>query len=103
MSKSIQELRPRALRNAAALIKCIGHPLRLRILEALEDGEQTVSAVQERTGAEQPAVSRHLSLLRAHGVVDFRRDGANVFYWISEPRARMILETVRQDDEELEA
>ena len=61
------------LTKAAEVIKCLGHPLRLRILEALERGERTVTELQERTGATQAAVSQQLATMRARGIRLWRR------------------------------
>jgi DNA-binding transcriptional ArsR family regulator len=86
---------PDALRRAAAVIRCLGHPLRLRLLEALEAGEKTVSELQEYAGVSQPMVSQHLMVLKAHGVVDLRRAGPFAYYWIVEPKVKSILECIR--------
>ena len=88
-------LSPEVLSRAAAAIRCLGHPLRLRLLEALETGEKTVSALQEYAGVSQPMVSQHLMVLRAHGVVDLRRAGPFAYYWIVEPQVKAILECIR--------
>ena len=86
------------LAKAAEVIKCLGHPLRLRILEALERGEKTVTELQEHVGATQAAVSQQLATMRARGVVDNRRDGARVFYRIIEPKVSAILACIRSCD-----
>jgi DNA-binding transcriptional ArsR family regulator len=79
------------LRHAAAIIKCLGHPLRLRLLAAMESGEMTVSQLQQATGAGQAAVSRQLGIMRERDIVDSRREGLNVYYWIVEPLVDTIL------------
>ena len=86
---------PEVLSRAAAVIRCLGHPLRLRLLEALETGEKTVTELQEYVGVPQPMVSQHLMVLRAHGVVDLRRAGPFAYYWIVEPKVKSILECIR--------
>jgi len=86
------------LTRAAEVIKCLGHPLRLRLLEALEPGEKSVGELQEYSGASQTAVSQHLGSLRARGIVDFRRDGTHVFYHITEPKVTAILKCIRRHD-----
>ena len=88
-------LSPQTLTRAAAVIRCLGHPLRLRLLEALESGEKTVSELQEYAGATQPMVSQHLMVLKAHGVVDLRRAGPFAYYWIVEPKVKHILDCIR--------
>ena len=84
-----------ALSRAAAVIRCLGHPLRLRLLEALETGEKTVSELQDYAGVSQPMASQHLMVLKAHGVVDLRRAGPFAHYWIVEPKVKSILDCIR--------
>ena len=86
------------LAQAAEVIKCLGHPLRLRLLEALETGEKTVTQLQEHSGANQAAVSQQLATLRARSIVDNRRDGAHVYYRITEPKVSSILNCIRTCD-----
>jgi ArsR family transcriptional regulator len=89
------EIQDDVLAQAANVIKCLGHPLRLRLLEALEDGERTVSQLQEYSGATQAAVSQQLATLKARQVVDNRRDGTYVYYRIIEPKVAHILNCIR--------
>jgi DNA-binding transcriptional ArsR family regulator len=85
------------LQTAARVIKCLGHPLRLRLLEIMErGGEQNVSELQSYSGATQAAVSEQLGILRGHGVVESRRDGTYMLYRIIEPKVFRILACVRE-------
>lgn len=86
---------PEILSRAAAVLRCLGHPLRLRLLEALETGEKTVTELQEHTGASQPTVSHHLMVLKARAVVELRRAGPFARYSIVEPKVKSILECIR--------
>lgn len=86
------------LTRAADMIKSLGHPLRLRLVEGLEAGELSVTALQDYTGAPQAQVSQQLAALKAHGIVDCRRQGAFVYYRITEPRVHSILNCVRACD-----
>lgn len=83
------------LDRLAAVIRSVGHPVRLRLLSALEGRELSVSELQLETGIDQATVSRQLAVMRARRVVAARRDGVNVFYSIAEPRVRGILDCVR--------
>jgi DNA-binding transcriptional ArsR family regulator len=75
----------------AELFKALGHPLRLRLLEVLAEGERTVSELQAALGVDGSAVSQHLMLLRARDVVEARRAGANVYYRIRHPLISAIM------------
>jgi ArsR family transcriptional regulator len=89
---------PDVLERAARVIRILGHPLRLRILEVLEDGERNVADLQDELGAGQAVVSQQLSILRSEGVVGARREGPRVFYRIVEPKVSHILDCIRQCD-----
>ena len=85
----------RVLEAAAEVIKLLGHPMRLRIVELLESGERSVSDLTASLGAEQAIVSQQLLKLRAKGVVAGRRSGVHVFYRVENPRVLKILACVR--------
>jgi ArsR family transcriptional regulator, virulence genes transcriptional regulator len=95
MPQSTIPLDPVVLDRAANVIKCLGHPLRLMLLDAMESGEATVSELQARTGASQAMVSQQLATLRGHGIVTARRAGPFVRYSISEPKVHAILDCIR--------
>jgi DNA-binding transcriptional ArsR family regulator len=63
------------------LFKTLGDPTRRSIFEQLcREGEQTVSALTARAGVSQPAVSKHLGVLRQAGLVLDRQDGRQTHY-----------------------
>jgi DNA-binding transcriptional ArsR family regulator len=86
------------MERAARVIRVLGHPLRLRMLEVLETGEHHVTHLVRASGATQALVSQHLAILRAEGVVGARRDGLRVFYRITEPKVHRILACIRECD-----
>jgi ArsR family transcriptional regulator len=89
---------PQVLERAARVIRILGHPLRLRLLERLEAGEVNVTALVHASGATQAIVSQHLGILRTEGVVGTRRDGGRIFYRITEPKVHRILDCIRDCD-----
>jgi DNA-binding transcriptional ArsR family regulator len=63
------------------LFKSLADPTRRAIFERLaRDGDQTVHALTERAGISQPAVSKHLAILKRAGLVADRRDGRETHY-----------------------
>ncbi|MEX0893858.1 MAG: metalloregulator ArsR/SmtB family transcription factor [Gemmatimonadota bacterium] len=68
----------------AVRFKVLGEPMRLRILNALREGERTVSELVQITGAGQANISKHLNLLHRNGLVERRKEGLNVFYRIAD-------------------
>ncbi|GAB5601830.1 metalloregulator ArsR/SmtB family transcription factor [Thermus sp. FJN-A] len=88
---------PSALhRYKAEFFKALAHPLRLAILDALREGEKSVSSLQRELGAEQSGLSRQLSLLRERGLVEARREGQMVYYRTRDPEVYTFLDLGRR-------
>jgi len=71
-----------ALELVAGRFRMLAEPMRLRLLNELRDGEKTVTALVEATGAGQANVSKHLSLLADAGMVGRRKEGLSAYYFI---------------------
>ena len=85
-----------AVQDTAHVLRCLGHPLRLRILDLLDKaGESTVTQVHEALAVEQAVASQHLTHMWDKGILQRRRDGVHVLYWILDDRARKVLACVR--------
>jgi DNA-binding transcriptional ArsR family regulator len=65
---------------ASATIEILGEPRRRQILDMLRGGEQPVNTLVQRLGLSQPAVSKHLRVLLAAGLVAVRPDGQRRLY-----------------------
>jgi ArsR family transcriptional regulator len=94
----VRRVDPGILGRAAEIIKMLGHPERLKIVEVLEDDEATVSEIQDLLDLPQAIVSQHLAKMRGAGIVAARREGVNVFYRIIEPKVFHILKCIRTCD-----
>lgn len=80
----------------AEFFRVLGHPVRVRILELLRDGERGVGDLQASLGLNSSGTSQHLGALRQRGVLESRRDGTSVYYWVKDPRTFQLLEIARQ-------
>ncbi len=80
----------------AELFRVLGHPMRVRILEFLRDGERTVGDLQAALGLDSSGTSQHLAALRRQGLVEGRREGTSVHYRAKDPRVFHMLESARQ-------
>jgi len=86
------------LRAKAALLRVLGHPLRLAIVSELAAGPKCVTDIQELLGVQQANVSQHLTALRHERIVDFHEDGKLRCYYIARPSlARVILRLIQGD------
>jgi DNA-binding transcriptional ArsR family regulator len=80
----------------ADMFRALGHPVRVRILEALGRGERSVGDLQAVLGLDVGGASAHLTTLRQQGLVESRREGTSVFYRVKDPRVLQVLELARQ-------
>jgi ArsR family transcriptional regulator len=78
----------------ADLLKALGQPTRLKILELLAGGERCVCEIFPAIQGEQSNTSKHLAFLRSHGIVIAERRGMRVFYRLADKRIVRLLEDV---------
>jgi ArsR family transcriptional regulator len=69
-----------AYKAQARVLKALAHESRLLIIDRLAQGDCTAGELTELVGSDQSTVSKHLAVLRAHGIVDDRREGNGVRY-----------------------
>lgn len=69
----------------AKVIKALGHPSRVYMVEKLSRGERCVCELTEMVGADVSAVSKHLSVLKNAGIVSDEKRGSQVFYSLRVP------------------
>lgn len=69
----------------AKVIKAMGHPTRLFVVDQLSKGERCVCELTEMVGADTSTVSKHLSILKNAGIVSMEKRGAQVFYQLRVP------------------
>ncbi|MEE6451699.1 MULTISPECIES: ArsR/SmtB family transcription factor [Bacillaceae] len=80
----------------ADFFKALGHPLRIRILEILSEGERNVNEIQNLIGSEGSAVSQQLSILRNKNIVYGTKEGNKVTYSLRDPIISELLVVARQ-------
>lgn len=81
----MDQVRQQRLEARARVLKALGHPSRLLILEELATGEKCVAELTSSVGSDVSTVSKHLSLLKSVGLVHDDRRGNQVFYRIATP------------------
>ncbi|PGL73221.1 metalloregulator ArsR/SmtB family transcription factor [Bacillus sp. AFS055030] len=80
----------------ADFFKALGHPLRIRILEILSEGERNVNELQNLIGSEGSAVSQQLAILRNKNIVYGIKEGNKVTYYLRDPIISELLVVARQ-------
>lgn len=90
----MQALDDRALDQVAEYFRALSEPLRLKILNALRDGERNVGELTHLLGCSQANVSKHLALLAKLGLVEREAKGTSVFYKIADQRTYELCDLV---------
>jgi DNA-binding transcriptional ArsR family regulator len=80
----------------ADFFKALAHPMRIRILEVLSEGDQNVNQLQSILGSEGSAVSQQLAVLRSKNVVYGIKEGTTVTYSLRDPLIKDLLTVAKQ-------
>jgi len=78
--------------QAESFMKILANKNRLMILCTLMNQERSVSELNQSVPLGQSALSQHLAVLREHNLVDTRRDAQSIYYSVSDPRVKQIIE-----------
>jgi ArsR family transcriptional regulator len=84
-------VKQRIYEGQANVLKALGQPTRLQILELLKDGERCVCEIFPAIHQEQANVSKHLSILRQAGILESRKDGLRILYRLKTPEIMNLL------------
>ena len=83
------------LEKAATMLRAIAHPMRIAIMNFLEDGQKrTVTEIHEKLSIEQSTASHHLGILRDKGVLIASREGKNSFYSIKHNKLSTLIDCI---------
>ena len=78
----------------ARRFRVLGEPMRIRILERLRGGEQTVQELTDAINASQQNISKHLNILLDAGLVARRKEGTSALYAIADDSVFALCENV---------
>lgn len=80
----------------ADFFKSLGHPVRVRVLEMLSEGETSVAEILADVGVEASNLSQQLAVLRRSGVVTSRREASTVYYSLTSTEVAELLAVARK-------
>lgn len=95
MAKQKREFSDEALELIAGRFRVLAEPMRLKLLQAMGNGEMTVTELIAATGSGQANVSKHLGLMWKEGLIARRKEGLNTFYKVADERLFDLFESVR--------
>jgi DNA-binding transcriptional ArsR family regulator len=87
-------LPPEALEQVAAYFQALSEPTRLQILNLLRSGERNVGELAQLCGYTSANISRHLSTLTQHGLVERDSRGTSVYYRIADESVYALCDLV---------
>ena len=77
------------------LLKSMSHPIRLKILCLLQNGELSVGDIREQVKTTNANVSQHLTILRNQGIIDYRKDANFIYNQITDHRILVLIQKMR--------
>ncbi len=80
----------------ARICKAFAHPARLQILDLLGQGELGSSELQEALGVSKTNISQHLAILKSAGVLATRRNGKQVYCYLTIPEVKQACQLIRK-------
>ena len=86
------------VKQMAKVFKALGEPTRLRIIKILasEGGYFCVGALAKKLGISQPAASQHLKVLKEAGILDSKRMGYHVHYYVDAENFKIHKEKINE-------
>jgi ArsR family transcriptional regulator len=82
---------PERARRVSEVLKAVAHPLRIRIVAILAEGDENVTALAEKLEAPQAIVSQQLRILRSQGLVDAARENGFARYRLVQTSLRTLV------------
>lgn len=85
------------LERAANVLKCVAHPMRISIIDLLEQRKRlTVTQLQQVLQIEQSLLSHHLINMRDKGIVNTHREGKNIYYSLTDTSLTDIIDLINK-------
>lgn len=91
---SMDKLSDLALERVATVFKALSEPRRLRLLNALRDGEKNVGELVELADTSQANVSKHMAVMMQAGIVAREPRGTSVYYRMADPATFQLCDIV---------
>ncbi|MEZ0608119.1 ArsR/SmtB family transcription factor [Fibrella sp. WM1] len=83
------------IEKTAYVLKAVAHPLRIKIIQMLhENKELNVSTIYKNLNAEQSLISHHLINMRDKGILEIRRSGKNIYYFLVDSSVSDIIDCI---------
>jgi DNA-binding transcriptional ArsR family regulator len=95
--KKLDLMPDEAFEKAADCLKVMAHPVRLKMVHILMQGEFAVHEIAEACNVSPNQTCEHLRLLKGHGLLSSERRGRTVYYKIASPQLPGLIECIRNN------
>jgi ArsR family transcriptional regulator len=80
----------------ADVCKALGHPLRIEVIDTLQDKEMCFTDILEITGGTKSNLSQHLSVMTKKGILKSRREGQNIYFSLASKKVAQACRLMRE-------
>ena len=87
------------LEMAASKLRAIAHPMRIAIIDLLNETQLSVTEIYNKLNTEQAAASHHLNILKSKGVLNSKRDGKKIYYSLKNQTLTEIIDCINRCNE----
>lgn len=84
------------INSTSEILKSMAHPIRLKILCFLTDGEKTVGEIEKEFGSSISNISQHLTVLRKMDIIKRRKEANFMYYSVKEQKVVLLLDTLKR-------
>ena len=99
LSGTRTQLDPEKIARMAEVLKTIAHPVRLSIIEVLDEKQSmSVTELQDHLSIEQSLLSHHLTKMKDRGILNANRDGKNIFYTLADSTLTKVFDCMGNCD-----
>ncbi len=82
--------------EVSQVLKSLSHPVRLKVLCQVLEGEKTVNELTDFCGIAQSAMSQFLLRMKNEGILASRKEGTHVFYGLADPKIKKLLKSIKE-------
>lgn len=80
----------------ADVCKALASPIRIQVIDILQDGEMSAGDLADELGVTKGNLSQHLNLMKDKGIVTARREGAHIYYRVSNKKVVKACQLMRE-------
>ena len=83
-------------KKESEVLKALGHPIRLRMVEGLLENECNVTKITDILNIPQSTTAQHLGILKSRGIIGARKEGVKTCYKVIDKRVKRIVSALNE-------